>query len=94
MKPNQFGSAARATGVGARNVQRDALTSDDQGSEPDADSYVSADPATLPDLVLPPESQSDYALARRAGETEERRRRRLEGEPWDHADPDGPEDGA
>ena len=38
--------------------------------------------------------QDDYALARREGETEERRRRRIEGEPWDQADPEGPEDGA
>ncbi|MFC9555538.1 hypothetical protein ACFTWF_32405 [Rhodococcus sp. NPDC056960] len=38
--------------------------------------------------------QSDYALARREGETEERRRRRIEGEPWNHADPEGPETGA
>lgn len=28
------------------------------------------------------------------GETQELRRRRLEGEPWDQPDPDGPEDGA
>ena len=39
-------------------------------------------------------AQDDYALARREGETEERRRRRIEGEPWDHADPEGPEAGA
>jgi hypothetical protein len=38
--------------------------------------------------------QDDYALARREGETEERRRRRIEGEPWDRADPEGPEAGA
>lgn len=42
----------------------------------------------------PAESQSDYELARREGETEERRRRRLEGEPWDQADPEGPDGGA
>ncbi|MDV2477235.1 helix-turn-helix transcriptional regulator [Rhodococcus zopfii] len=35
-----------------------------------------------------------YELAARKGETRERKRRRLEGEPWDHPDPDGPEDGA
>lgn len=35
-----------------------------------------------------------YELAARKGETKERKRRRLEGEPWDHPDPNGPEDGA
>ena len=35
-----------------------------------------------------------FELAARKGETRERKRRRLEGEPWDHSDPDGPEDGA
>ncbi|MCZ1070780.1 hypothetical protein [Rhodococcus sp. A5(2022)] len=40
------------------------------------------------------ELDDDQELAARAGETQELRRRRTEGEPWDHPDPDGPEDGA
>lgn len=36
----------------------------------------------------------DFELAAMEGETAELRRRRLEGEPWDQPDPDGPEDGA
>lgn len=36
----------------------------------------------------------DFELAAMIGETAELRRRRLEGEPWDQPDPDGPEDGA
>ncbi|MCK8674293.1 hypothetical protein M1M07_24665 [Rhodococcus sp. HM1] len=40
------------------------------------------------------EEPEGYELAARKGETRERKRRRLEGEPWDHPDPDGPEDGA
>lgn len=36
----------------------------------------------------------DFELAAMTGETAELRRRRLEGEPWDQPDPDGPEDGA
>lgn len=58
---------------------------------------VQAEDLTLDDQGGRPDdarTQDDYALARRAGETEERRRRRIEGEPWDHADPEGPEDGA
>ncbi|MBA8964651.1 transcriptional regulator with XRE-family HTH domain [Rhodococcus percolatus] len=58
---------------------------------------VQAEDLTLDDQGGRPDDarkQADYALARRAGETEERRRRRIEGEPWDHADPEGPEDGA
>lgn len=35
-----------------------------------------------------------YELAARNYETRERKRRRLEGEPWDQPDPDGPEHGA
>lgn len=40
------------------------------------------------------DKQGDYELARRHGETEERRHRRLIGDPWDQPDPDGPEEGA
>lgn len=38
--------------------------------------------------------QDEPPMASRAYETKERRRRRLEGDPGEHPDPDGPEDGA
>ncbi|EME53774.1 hypothetical protein G352_24081 [Rhodococcus ruber BKS 20-38] len=38
--------------------------------------------------------QDEPPMASRAYETKERRRRRVEGEPGEHPDPDGPEDGA
>ncbi|WP_368681010.1 hypothetical protein R1X32_42585 [Rhodococcus opacus] len=86
MKPKKFREASKAAGIRASNVQRGALTAPDQGSRPDLDeNYVPG-----PDILV----QSDYELARREGETAERRRRRIEGEPWDQADPDGPEAGA
>jgi hypothetical protein len=59
--------------------------------------HVQAEDLTLDNQGVAPDDagkQNDYALARRAGETEERRRRRIEGEPWDQADPEGPETGA
>lgn len=88
MKPEldseNFRAAARDAGTRASNVGDS--TSPDQGSRPDLDeNFVPG-----PDILV----QSDYELARREGETEERRRRRVEGEPWDHADPEGPEAGA
>lgn len=86
MKPKKFREASKAAGIRASNVQRGDLTAPDQGSRPDLDeNYVPG-----PDILV----QSDYELARREGETAERRRRRIEGEPWDQTDPDGPEAGA
>ena len=82
-------------------VDTATLTSPNQGQDPDylaaRDGYEPLESgATMPELPSTQEDtrQSDYALAQRKGETQERRRRRLEGEPWDHADPDGPETGA
>ena len=84
MKPKEFREAARAADVRVNKVGD--LTEPDQGSRPDLDENFVPGPEVL--------VQSDYELARREGETAERRRRRIQGEPWDHADPDGPETGA
>lgn len=60
-----------------------------------ADQVSRLDQARLVSDPIPVHVYSDdEELAARTGETQELRRRRLQGEPWDHPDPDGPEDGA
>lgn len=72
----------------AMAVMAGSLTASDQGPKLDSEDEDGEDRTRSSS-----DRQDDYALARR-GETEERRRRRIEGEPWDHADPEGPETGA
>ncbi|WP_432794458.1 hypothetical protein [Rhodococcus ruber] len=59
-----------------------------------ADQASQLDQVPLASELIPVHVYSDEELAARTGETQELRRRRTEGEPWDHPDPDGPEDGA
>ncbi|QTJ65019.1 hypothetical protein HYG77_04990 [Rhodococcus sp. ZPP] len=73
----------------AMAVMAGSLTASDQGPKLDSEDEDGEDRTRSSS-----DRQDDYALARREGETEERRRRRIEGEPWDHADPEGPETGA
>ncbi|MFE5702094.1 hypothetical protein [Rhodococcus koreensis] len=82
-------SKQRGTGGHARKSGAPIVAADAANDQ--ADALTMDDQGASPDN---PSKQSDYALARREGETEERRRRRIEGEPWDHADPEGPESGA
>jgi hypothetical protein len=86
-RQEEGGQEQRGTGRKTRNPGAPMKPTED----------VQAEDLTMDHQGVSPDNtgkQDDYALARRVGETEERRRRRVEGEPWDRADPEGPETGA
>lgn len=63
-----------------------------QGSELDSVGSRSAEPYPINRNGNQDDAYEEWAAMK--GETRELRRRRIEGEPWDRPDPDGPEDGA
>lgn len=72
--------------------KRRALNPVGQAARLDEGAFQLSDPVTS--NVDGNQDDAYEELAARTGETQELRRRRTEGEPWDHPDPDGPEGGA
>ncbi|MGW6376285.1 hypothetical protein ACWFRB_09500 [Rhodococcus sp. NPDC055112] len=83
-----------ANRTGGRIATADSLLNGPLGARVKDSAMTERDQGLTVDPGADPAHQSDYALARQAGETEEKRRRRMQPEPEDIADPDGPEGGA